>query len=74
MKLSLIRWYQRRYADDYPRPYRGARWKRLPIIRHARALWIGWRIARWYSSGPGSFGIPTGYDHWIVRGIWEGHV
>jgi len=74
MRPALIRWYQHRYEGEYPRPCRGAKWKRLPAIRHIRAAWIGWQVMRWYSYGPGMIGIPTGYDQWIVRGIWEGHV
>ena len=47
-------------------------WKRLPMIRHARALWNGYQVERhnqlWRSLGA----IPTGYDNWIIGGIWRG--
>lgn len=48
------------------------RWKRLPIIRHIRAVRAKWQIERWYSHGPGSFGIRTGYDEWVVFGMLIG--
>lgn len=48
------------------------RWKRLPIIRHARAMWARFQVNRhnafWRSLGR----IPTGYDDWVVFGIWLG--
>lgn len=47
-------------------------WKRLPIIRHIRALWHSWRAYHWHRYGPGSIGIPTGYDNWVIYGIWYG--
>lgn len=47
-------------------------WKRLPVVRHIRAIWIMWQIERWYAYGPGSIGIRTGYDDWVAYGIWRG--
>lgn len=47
-------------------------WKRLPVIRHLRAVWAKVLIERWYSIGPGSIGIRTGLDDWVVAGIWLG--
>lgn len=45
------------------------RWKRLPFIRHLRAAIAFWRVDNWYRIGAGQFGLPTGYDHWVVEGI-----
>lgn len=51
----------------------GQTWvKRLPFIRHARALIAIKRVYCWYEYGPGQFGISTGYDEWVVTGIWLG--
>lgn len=44
-------------------------WKRLPIIRHIRAIWNSYQVARWYSMVPG---IPTGYDEWVLYGMFHG--
>lgn len=52
-----------------------ARFYRLPIIRHIRAVWIGWRVEAWASRfaemGIG-FGIPNKYDLWVLYGIRRG--
>lgn len=47
-------------------------WKKLPIIRHVRAIWAKIQVERWYSHGPGLLGIRSGYDDWIVYGIFHG--
>jgi hypothetical protein len=48
------------------------RWKRLPAIRHVRAtvlgVRVGWHNERWRSLGM----VPTGYDDWVIFGIWHG--
>lgn len=47
-------------------------WKRLPVIRHLRAAILKSRVehhnAFWISAGK----IPTGYDEWVLFGIWHG--
>ena len=47
-------------------------WKRLPVIRHVRAIYNVIMIDRherlWRSLGA----IPSGYDRWVVWGIWHG--
>lgn len=47
-------------------------WKRLPIIRHLRAIKARIAIEFWYSRGPGVIGLRSGYDDWVVFGIWHG--
>jgi len=47
-------------------------WKRLPGIRHVRATWGGIQVQRWYAAGPGQIGLRTGYDEWVLFGIWHG--
>lgn len=47
-------------------------WKRLPLVRHVRAIWLLYQIERWYGYGPGSIGLRSGYDDWVVEGIWLG--
>ena len=48
------------------------RWKRLPIIRHVRTWWNAYQIHRWYTAGPGMIGLRSGYDNWVLFGIWHG--
>jgi hypothetical protein len=47
-------------------------WKRLPLIRHVRAIRAKFSIELWYAFGPGSIGIRSGFDDWVVFGIWHG--
>lgn len=51
---------------------RASWWKRLPIIRHCRAIYHAMGVHRhntlWRSAGM----IPTGYDEWVLHGIWHG--
>ncbi len=47
-------------------------WKRLPIIRHLRAVRAAVEVETWYVYGPGRFGVRMGLDEWIVYGIWKG--
>lgn len=48
------------------------RWKRLPIIRHIRAMALSFGVAR-HNRFYRSIGkIPTGYDSWVLHGIWIG--
>ena len=47
------------------------RWKRLPIVRHILTWKAMWEVERWYTYGPGSIGIPTGYDNWVLDGMWN---
>lgn len=48
-------------------------WKRLPVVRHVRAVWNGFWVEVWYRKGPGSLGLRTGYDNWVLWGIAHGH-
>lgn len=47
-------------------------WRRLPIIRHIRAIRGRIAVARhnafWIYMGK----IPSGYDNWVLYGIWHG--
>jgi hypothetical protein len=47
-------------------------WKRLPVIRHIRSVALKWKVERHYSVGMGVFGLRTGYDDWVLYGIWHG--
>lgn len=47
-------------------------WKRMPVVRHFRALWASVKVGRheafWLSIGMAS----SGYDHWVLYGIATG--
>lgn len=71
MSDDLVRWHRRSAEYGWQMPV-ASWWKRLPVIRHARAAWAKWQIERWYGYGPGSIGLRTGYDDWVVFGIYHG--
>lgn len=50
------------------------RWQRLPIIRHIRAIWFTWLIARHYEfyETLGYLPINADYDYEIRNAIWRG--
>lgn len=68
---EIERWKHDGEEYGYSMPVAPA-WKRLPIIRHIRAVCSRIAVERWYAFGPGQFGIRTGYDDWIIFGIWHG--
>lgn len=47
-------------------------WKRLPLVRHVRAIYYAIQVDRhnrfWRAMGA----IPTGYDAWVIHGIFTG--
>jgi hypothetical protein len=47
-------------------------WKRLPIIRHVRALVLSERVAKHNAAWLGLGFTQRGYDAWVLRGIWLG--
>ena len=47
-------------------------WKRLPFIRHIRTIFLKFKIEQHYSSGIGYIGLRSGYDDWVLFGIWHG--
>lgn len=48
------------------------RWKRLPIIRHVRALICAGRVRKHEQMVRFLGMIPSGYDQWVLYGIWKG--
>ena len=45
------------------------RWKRLPVIRHLRAIAYGFRVE---SEGRACRRFPTGHQIWMHNIIWRG--
>lgn len=47
-------------------------WKRLPVIRHVRAMYLTIQVSRhnqfWLAMGA----VPNGYDAWVLHGIFIG--
>jgi hypothetical protein len=64
------------HGHDYgwrpPAPAPG--WKRLPVIRHIRTWRDMRRVDGWYRHGPGSIGIRSGFDSWVLVGMWRGFI
>jgi hypothetical protein len=64
-------WLEDKEANGWKMPS-AVWWKRLPVIRHIRAIYYKGRVSRhnafWISVGQ----IPTGYDSWVVYGIARG--
>jgi hypothetical protein len=67
-------WDKAARDNGYEPPAPAPLWKRLPVIRHLRTWRDMWRVSRWYKSGPGSIGVPTGYDSWVLVGMWRGFI
>lgn len=67
----LTEWESDGIHNDWIMPA-GPKWKRLPIIRHVRAIHHAINV-RSHNAVYRAMGmIPTGYDEWIVHGIWLG--
>lgn len=64
------------YGDEYdwkpPKP--GAWWKRLPIVRWFRYVKNRIMVECHYSFGAGQFGLRSGYDDWVLYGVYHGWV
>lgn len=45
---------------------------RLPLVRHIRAIRLKIAVHRHYTQGIGSIGLRSGYDEWVLYGIWHG--
>ena len=55
------------YRNGWYIPCQPSIWKRLPVIRHLRALRLGMEIDRRHEGA-----IPRAYDIWMVNIIWRG--
>lgn len=71
MKYTVKDWQEQGDQCGFKMPT-APRWKRLPIIRHFRTIKTLIAVERHYSSGFGSIGIRTGYDDWVLWGMWRG--
>ena len=51
-----------------------SQWKRLPIIRHLRVIYLSLMLMLWrrYWDAQGFSGLHSGYDNWVLYGIWRG--
>lgn len=47
---------------------------RLPIIRHARAIVLAWRVAGWEQNWRSIGMVPQSFDRRVLRQIWRGIV
>ena len=72
--MTREEWLNHGREYDYHSPAPAARWKRLPIVRHLRTIVESVKVEAWYNFGPGSIGIRTGFDDWVLFGMWRGWI
>lgn len=65
-------WHEMKAGNGWSLPAKAPLWKRLPGIRHVRFTWNALMVSLWHSSGPGTLGIPSGYDEWVLYAIRRG--
>lgn len=71
MIYTIAEWKRIGEENDWLMPS-AARWKRLFFIRHARTLWNSYLVERHYAYGIGRIGLRSGYDDWVLWGMWRG--
>jgi hypothetical protein len=64
-------WLQDMYENSWVMPF-APWWKRLPMIRHVRTVALKFKVEEHYTVGMGGLGLRTGYDDWVLYGIWHG--
>lgn len=64
-------WLKDKNANRWVMPY-APWWKRLAGIRHIRSIFLKWKVEWHYTYGLGIFGLRSGYDDWVLYGIWHG--
>lgn len=65
-------WRQLGETYGYRMPPRPSFFWMLPVVRHLWYLTEVRRVERHYRFGPGSIGIRTGSDNWVLYGIFHG--
>jgi hypothetical protein len=49
------------------------KWKRLPVVRHIRAMYHSWRVSRHQQMWTAATGaLHSGYDRWVIYGMARG--
>lgn len=67
----MIEWIKAGEENGWTMPT-APKWKKIPVIRHIRTFYNFFWTEVWYSSGPGMIGLRTGYDEWVLWGMWRG--
>ena len=71
---SRAEWLLHGTKGDWTPPPLASLILRLPIIRHVRTLWHLVGAAR-HQAAWGSMGyLETGYDDWVLAGMWRGWI
>lgn len=47
-------------------------WKRLPVVRHVRVMIHAARLIMWQDFWVRAGYVPSGYDDWVLHGMWRG--
>lgn len=64
-------WFYRMEGQGWRLPPKPHWFIRLPIIRHLWVVRQAYLVGRWYSHGIGMFGIRSGFDDWVIYGMWH---
>ena len=70
---------RQRWLDDGQRygwlpPNPASSWLRWPVIRWFRYVRSMWAVERHYAFGIGSIGLRSGYDNWVLFGMFHGWI
>ena len=70
---DLERWREDGERCGWQLPLPAPRLLRMPVIRHARAALLTWKVERHYAYFGGALGLMrTGYDEWVIYAIARG--
>ena len=70
MSANYEAWKKSGCEHGWKMPKRPSLFWRLPFIRHAWVMWVTWQVELHYRHGLGSIGIRTGYDEWVLYGMF----
>lgn len=68
----VANWQRIGRENKWEMPRAPHRFLRFPVVRHLWVLRQAWLVDRHYSHGLGSIGVRTGYDEWVLWGMWRG--
>ena len=74
MTITRTEWLAIGAEHGWGLPERSSWCARLPFVRHVRALWGTVQVAR-HGAFWGNLGlVDSGYDGWVLAGMWRGWV
>lgn len=70
-KKALVEWFATGTRNGWYMPEAPHWFWRLPVIRHLWLVREAMRVEHHYTYGLGSIGFRTGYDEWVLWGMWR---